>query len=278
MPDRIAYIPLNTYPDAASEDAIRGAIRFADGLGCKVHVTTFAVEFPPVPSPIGAYLINVERLSRAAEARSRAECERLQALVKTAGGPGAEVSVTRQEVVVGQVPTIAAGEARNFDLSLVLWSAASLATQDMAQSMIFGSGLPVILVPSNATAGTTDHIAIAWDESRVAARALGDALRILPTGGRISVLTVQGEKALNGTGLVQTLVASLDLRGYGAKAGDLTLDGRNIATALQDAALAEGAQLLVMGGFGHSRLRDFILGGATKGVLTDLRVPVLLAH
>ncbi len=89
---------------------------------------------------------------------------------------------------------------------------------------------------------------------------------------------MQGEKALNGTGLAQTLLASLDLRGYEAKAVYLTLDGRNIATAFQDAALAEGTQLLAMGGFGHSRLRDFILGGATKGVLTDLRMPVLLAH
>ena len=116
----------------------------------------------------------------------------------------------------------------------------------------------MILVPPSATAGTVEHIAIAWDESRVAARALHDAL--------------------NGTGLAQTLVASLDLRGYEAKVVDLTLDGSNIATALQDAALAEGVQLLAMGGFGHSRLRDFILGGATKGVLTDLRMPVLLAH
>lgn len=142
MPDRIAYIPLNTYPDAVSDDAIRGAISFAGALGCKVHVTTFAVEFPPVPSPIGGYLINVEGLSRAAEARSRAECERLLALVETAGGSGTEVSVTRQEVVVGQAPTVAAAEARYFDLSLALWSAESLATQDMAQAMIFGSGLP----------------------------------------------------------------------------------------------------------------------------------------
>lgn len=278
MPDCIVYIPLNTHPEAASDDAIRGAISFAGALGCKVHVTTFAVEFPPVSSPIGGYLINVEGLSRAAEARSRAECERLQALVETAGGSGVEVSVTRQDVVVGQVPTIAAAEGRYFDLSLVLWSAESLATQEMAQAMIFGSGLPVILVPPNATAGTVDHIAIAWDESRVAARALRDALQIMPTGGRISVLTVQDEKTLRRTGLAQTLVLSLDLRGYEAKAVDLTLDGRSIAASLQDTALAEGAQLLAMGGFGHSRIRDFILGGATKGVLTDLRMPVLLAH
>ncbi len=136
----------------------------------------------------------------------------------------------------------------------------------------------MILVPQTAAPETVDHIAIAWDESRVAARALGDALRILPEGGKVSILTVQDEKLLNETGLAQTLATALHLRGYNATAVDLTPDGRSIATVLQDAALAEGAQLLAMGGFGHSRLRDFILGGATKGVLADLRLAVLLAH
>ncbi|MDO8884675.1 MAG: universal stress protein [Pseudotabrizicola sp.] len=278
MLDRIAYLPLNAHPETASDAAILGAIRFASALGCKVHVSTFAVEFPPVPSPIGGYLINVEALSRAAEARSRAECKRLQALVETADGPGIEVSVTSHEVVVGEAPASAATEARYFDLSLVLWSAEPVAIQDMAQALIFGSGLPVILVPPTVAAATVDHIAIAWDESRVAARALGDALRILRPRGKVSVLTVQDEKALNGTGLAQTLASALVLRGYDARAVNLTLDGKSIAMALQDAALVEGAQILAMGGFGHSRIRDFILGGATKGVLGDLRMPVLLAH
>jgi nucleotide-binding universal stress UspA family protein len=59
---------------------------------------------------------------------------------------------------------------------------------------------------------------------------------------------------------------------------DIALDKRSISTALQEAALSEGAKLLAMGGFGHSRLRDFVLGGATKGVLSDLRLPLLLSH
>lgn len=278
MPNLVAYLPLNTYPEAASDDAILSAMRFAGDLGCKVHVSTFAVDIPPVASPLGGYLINVEGMARVAEDRSRAECKRLQALVEETGSPGLGVSVTSHEVIMGGAPSSAATEARYFDLSLVPWSAEAVAAEDMAQSLVFGSGLPVILVPLLGAAGPVDHIAIAWDESRVAARALGDALRILPSGGKISVLSVQDEKALNGTDLAQTLASSLDLRGYEAKAVDLTLGGRSIATALQEAALAEGAQLLAMGGFGHSRLRDFVLGGATKGVLADLRLPVLLSH
>jgi len=278
MPDRVAYIPLNTYPEAPSDDAILCAIRFAGALGCKVHVSTFAVDIPPVPSPIGGYIMNLDGMARAAEERSRAECERLKTLVEKVGSAGLGISVINHEVAMGGTPALAATEARYFDLSLVPWVAEAVATQDLAQSLVFGSGLPVILVPSTAASGTVNHIAIAWDESRVAARALGEALRILPLGGKVSVLTVRDEKALNGAGLAQTLASSLDLRGYQAKAVYLTLDGRSIAMALQDAALADGAQLLAMGGFGHSRLRDFILGGATKGVLADLRLPVLLSH
>jgi len=68
------------------------------------------------------------------------------------------------------------------------------------------------------------------------------------------------------------------LRGYAAKAQNLKLGRKTIAEVLQDVAISEGAQLLAMGGFGHSRLRDFVLGGATKGLLADLRIATLLAH
>jgi nucleotide-binding universal stress UspA family protein len=123
-----------------------------------------------------------------------------------------------------------------------------------------------------------DHIAVAWDCSRVAARALNDALRLLPAGGRVSILTLGDEKVLARDDVAGALAQSLVLRGYQAAAIQATLKGRPIGEALQDEATATGAQLLVMGGFGHSRLRDFILGGATKGVFDDLRMPVLLAH
>lgn len=278
MPDRIAFMPLNTYPEAAPDAAILASVGFAASLGCGLHVSTFAVDIPPVASPLGGFLINVDGMAQAAEDRSKAECERLKALIEGVAKSKPEIQIVNHRLVLGAALGAATSEARYFDLALVPWAAETMAAQDMAQSLVFGSGVPVILVPPSTIEGPVDHIAIAWDESRVAARALGDVLRILPAGGKVSVVTVHDEKALNGTGLAQTLASSLDLRGYEANVVDLTLDGRSIATALQEAALAEGAQLLAMGGFGHSRLRDFILGGATKGVLADLRLPVLLSH
>lgn len=278
MPNRIAYMPLNTYPEAAPDPAILSAIGFMAALGCGLHVSTFAVDIPPVSSPIGGFLINVEGMARAAEDRSKAECERLRSLIEGAAAPELNVKVMSQRPVLGGALDAAAVEARYFDLAVLPWAAETLLSQDMAQSLVFGAGVPVILVPPSTPSGPVDHIAIAWDESRVAARALCDALPLLSAGGHISVLTVQDEKSLRGAGLAQTLAVSLELRGYNAKAVDLTLDGRTIAEVLQDGARAQGAQLLAMGGFGHSRLRDFILGGATKGVFGDLRIPTLLAH
>jgi nucleotide-binding universal stress UspA family protein len=278
MPNRIAYLPLNTYPEAAPDPAILAAVGFAATLGCGLHVATFAVDFPPTVSPIGGYLINVEGMARAAEERSKAECARLQELIKAASRPELDLSIDNHTAVLGAAHEAASTEARTFDLALLPWSVDTVSAQDMAQSLVFGAGVPVILVPPSTAAGSVDHIAIAWDGSRVAARALCDALPLLAAGGHVSVVTVQGEKSLHGSSMAQTLTASLERRGYNAKAVAITLEGRTIAKAIQDAAISEGAQLLAMGGFGHSRLRDFILGGATKGVFSDLRLAVLMSH
>ena len=278
MPNRTAYLPLNTYPQAAPDQAILAALGFATSLGCELHVSTFAVDVPQTASPIGGFFINVEGMARAAETRSKAECERLQALITGEAQPGLNVSMGNHTVVLGAALDAATSEARTFDLALLPWSAETHIAQDMAQALVFGAGVPVILVPPSTAAGSVDHIAIAWDGSRVAARALCDALPLLAAGGRVSVVTVQDEKSLSGSGLAQTLTTSLGRRGYTANAVNITLEGRTIAQALQDTAISEGAQLLAMGGFGHSRIRDFILGGATKGIFSDLRLPVLLSH
>jgi len=278
VPNRIAYMPLNTYPEAAPDSVILAAIHFTAALGCGLHVSTFAVDIPPVASPVGGFLINVDGMARAAEDRSKAECERLRALVESAAGTKFSLRINSRRLALGGALGAAAAEARYFDMAVLPWAAETVLAQDLAQSLVFGAGVPVILVPPSTPARLVDHIAIAWDESRVAARALCDALPLLSAGGRVSVLTVHDEKSLSDSGLAQTLAASLELRGYNSKAVDLTLDGKSIAEVLQDKALVEGAQLLAMGGFGHSRLRDFILGGATKGVLGDLRIPTLLSH
>ena len=275
---RTAYTPLATYPEAVADGSIRAAAAFAASLQCTLHVTTFAVDIPRVSSGLGNLLMDLPSLVHAAEEKSRAECHRLQGLARGGAASNLQVHCTTREVALGAVLGAATAEARYFDLTLLPWSGETAAAQDMIQAVVFGSGRPAVLVPKSSHSASLDHIAIAWDASRVAARALGDALPLLAEGGRISVLTVQDEKPLRGSDLAGALASSLEKRGFAATPLEITLGKRTIAEALQDTALANSARLLAMGAFGHSRIRDFILGGATNGVLTELRLPILLSH
>jgi nucleotide-binding universal stress UspA family protein len=280
MPARLAFMPLVTYPEVIADRSILAAAGFAASLGFELQVSAYSVTIPRVSSPMGGLILNVPGLFRAAEEKSKADCQRLKDLFDGSKEIRVIVQFSSEQVPVGSAHDIAAAEARYYDLAVLPWSDGTVLAQDMAEAVIFGSGRPAILVPPSAPPTNLDHIAIAWDASRVAARALGDALLLLPKGGRVSVLTVKDEKLLPGSTPAESLATSLERRGFQAKACSITIGtgGRTIAEALQEAALIEGAQLLAMGGFGHSRLRDFVLGGATKGVLADLRLPTLLSH
>ena len=275
---RVAYMPLATYPEAVTDGAILAGACFAATLGCTLCVTTFSVTIPQMSSALGNLLIDIPELVHTAEEKSRAECQRLKGMLEGTTELRAFVHCSSRQVVLGAALDVASAEARYYDLSVLPWSSETVLAQDMSEAIVFGSGRPCILVPPMARFSSLDHIAIAWDESRVAARALGDALSLLPDGGRVSVLTVNDEKLLSGSKIAGSLASSLEKRGFKAKPYTISLGGKTIAEALQDKAMKEGAQLLAMGGFGHSRVRDFVLGGATKGVLTQLRLPTLLSH
>jgi nucleotide-binding universal stress UspA family protein len=198
--------------------------------------------------------------------------------VQKASGSKVKLEVTNREIILGAALEMAGSEARKYDVSLVPCYGNAWGIHDMAEAVVFGSGRPTIVVPPSARPTRLEHIVVAWDGSRVAARALWDAVALLPKNGRITVLTIRDEKPLSGSDLARSLASSLDSRGHNAKSLDMTLGERTIAAALQESTIEAGAQLLAMGGFGHSRVRDFILGGATKGILADLRLPVLLSH
>lgn len=278
MHTRTVYLPLSTYPETAPDESIIATVGFAALLGCALHVTTFEVDIPQLRSPLGSLLLDIPGLVRTAEEKSRADCLRLKGLVREAARLHLNVDVTTREIVLGGALDAAAAEARYHDLSVLPWTGETLAAQDIAEAVVFGSGRPAILVPSSTHPVPIEHIVVAWDTSRVAARAMWDALALVPENCRITVLMIRDEKPLSDPGLAASLAGLLAKRGYAAKPLDIMLGDRSIAEALQDAAVETGAQLLVMGAFGHSRLRDFILGGATQGVLRDLRLPVLLSH
>lgn len=275
---RMVYLPLVTYPETVADESVLAAASFAASLECALEVETFSVDIPRVSSPLVGLLVDIPGLVRTAEEKSRAECHRLRSLVQGVPGVRPDLVCTSREVVLGGMFDAAAAAARYFDAAVLPWSSDTVVARQVAEAVVFGSGRPTFLVPPTARAGTLDHVAIAWDASRVAARALGDVLPFLAEGGRLSVLTVQDEKPLGGLDIAGILASTLRKRGLNATPVAISLGERTIAGALQDTALSAGAQVLAMGGFGHSRVRDFVLGGATKETLADLRLPILLAH
>jgi nucleotide-binding universal stress UspA family protein len=275
---RLAYMPLITYPDIATEEAVIAATSTAMALDTELQVTTFSVEIPAVASPIGNFLLNIPDLIRTTEEYSQNDCLRLERLVQRHAEGRIGVQCSSRKLPLGSAGSAAASEARYFDLSLLPWVKDSLVLQELAETVVFDAGRPAILVPSSATSNPIKDVAIAWDGSRVAARALADVMPLLTPDSHITILTVQNEKQLEGRGIAETLALSLRRRGFQAQAQNVELEGGNIAETLQDAALNAESHMLAMGGFGHTRLRDFVLGGATKGVLSELRLPVLMSH
>jgi nucleotide-binding universal stress UspA family protein len=170
-----------------------------------------------------------------------------------------------------------AAEARLHDLIVTGCSGQGLLSERIvAEHLLFETGRPLIVVPAGHAGSTTARIVAAWDHSRAAARALGDAM-LLFGDASVQLLSVEGEKPLPSPLSAADEQAALAARGL-SDIAVRPIGGRTIAIALQEEAAALGADLLVMGGFGHSRMRSFVLGSATTGLFAHLTHPTLLSH
>ena len=273
-----ALVPLVTYTDPNSDAIAANAVEVARQLGVAIHALAINADIPQVSSALSRLLLDVPRMIHDAEAASRQRGEHLLALVKEkAGEAGVEFSAGTTTETPALLSATAALHARYYDLSLVGWEKDNPTSRAVAESVVFGSGRPAVLLPEQAGPKPFDHIAVAWDGSRVAARALADAQPFMARASRVSVLTVVDEKPLSRDS-GERLAGVLARRGVEAAAVPLRSEGRPVADMLQQSANERGCSLLVMGAFGHSRIRDFILGGATEGILAELSLPVLLSH
>lgn len=200
-------------------------------------------------------------------------------LQKAADSAGVSCSLITEHSHALGVNQVVAEHARLHDISIVGSQDMGLLNERMlAEYLMFESGRPVIVVPpTHAAHFTPEAVAVAWDNTPAAARALGDAIALLAPE-HVHFLTIVGEKELP-TDLDSTaLVTATGKRGVKADYVKAALFGRNIASALQEEAATTGSDMLVMGAFGHSRLRRFILGSATADILQHSRMPTLLSH
>lgn len=274
-----AVLPLVTYPDPNSDKVAGNALAVARQLDASLHALAVNVDIPQVSSALSRVLLDVPAMVREAKALSHDRGRHLLAAVEEeAGKAGVELTTGEMAVAPAMLGERAAATVRYFDFALIGWEGRNPGSRMMAEAVVFGSGRPTILLPDASDVAALDHVVIAWDGSRVAARGVADASPLLEKASKISILTVLDEKPLAESGIGERLADQLRKGGLPAEAHNMRAKGRPIGTALQDDALELGANLLVMGGYGHSRVRDFVLGGATEGVLDELRLPALLSH
>ena len=272
--DIVVNLGLGTH-DAAGEYAISVA------EGFEAHVLGIAVSYEPViPGTVmgGVPPEIIDGQRRESESKARSAVSRFEQAVRRAG-LSAETRILNASVsgAADQIGRI----GRRFDLIVVGQPSrkGSAPDQIVDEGVLFESGRPVIFVPYIQKTGMTlRRVMICWDGSRAAARAVADALPFLQKAKQVEVVIVSEKPAKADE------VPGADLGQHLARHG-LTVDIKHItspdidvpSTLLSHVADSD-ADMLVMGGYGHSRLREFVLGGVTRGLLESMTVPVLMSH
>ncbi len=171
--------------------------------------------------------------------------------------------------------------ARRFDLAIVGQAQPEMSTMEqiIGETTLFESGRPIIMVPYIQKAPfKTGNVMICWDGSRTAARAVADAIPILGKSSRIEIVSVTSERGkqdeIEGADIGQHLAR----HGLKVDVHRISRGNIDVADALLSHAADSAADLMVMGGYGHSRLREFVLGGVTRSIFQSMTLPVLLSH
>jgi len=271
-----------TYPDATPDCALRSGVALAKRLGGRLTLLMAEADLPRLHNAVANTLIHLDRLSDMEEVRSAATAQLEAAVARVAADIG-HVDIQTETVVVKpheEVETLCRA-ARSRDITLAPIGPAVLADRGLAETLLFGSGRPVLIYPDSAEIAAAHRfatVAIAWDGGRAAARAVADALPILERAEQVRIFIAVGEKPHAVAGAADDLVRHLRTHGVTAVADARPGGDPSIGRRIADYVAATQPDLLVMGGFGHPRLREFILGGATEAVLQAPPCPVLMSH
>lgn len=269
-------IPLLTHPVADTRERVGRLVQLASSFATHATLCPLEVDVPPMRNRWSSAFLGLDSVAAEIERASRDASRDLQAL---ADEPAAiQLAARPLRVPFGDPGGPLSLAARSHDLTMILFTEPEPGAA-LAEAALFGTGRPAMLVPAAVPdAGSAfSRIAVAWDGSGTAARALFDAMPLLTKAEEVILLRAPGEKPLGDTGID-------DVSGYLVRHGvvprlvEAKMEGQDIGQVLQRSAKAEGAGLLVMGAYGHNRVQQFILGGATRSVLSNLQLPVLMSH
>jgi nucleotide-binding universal stress UspA family protein len=274
--DIVANLSLHESRDVAMDFAVSVAAAF------DAHLAGIAFLYDPlIPMMVDMYgvptkVIELERAeyekaAKAAVARFN-EATRRSALsveARTLNGAG------------GTAPGVFAQMARRFDLSILGQPEPEKPELDriMIEAALFDTGRPVLVVPYIQRAGLKlDHLMLCWDGSRSAARAAADAMPFIVRAKAVEIVIVASEPAKSDEMPGADIAHHLARHGAKVEIKRIVTAETDIASTILSHAADNAVDFLVMGGYGHSRLREFVLGGVTRGILGSMTIPTLLSH
>ncbi len=267
---------------ATQDDAeIDRAVTICQGLGAWLEVLVVGIAPPPPASPYGVVSNDLwagEMREGQEEAKTRAEA--VEAKLSAAG---IGCAVEAEYIDRGTVATLAARFARYADLTLITPQAPDFEMMQtwVMNGALFESGRPILLLPNGPTGfPKVERVMIAWDASVEASKAVRDAIGLMSAASEVHAVLLDPVPSFDGHGPEPgaDLGAYLARHGIDAVIHRLPKEGRGTGEILRRSAGDFGADLIVMGGFGHSRLRQRIFGGTTTNMMKETTVPVLMAH
>ncbi len=273
--DLVVNLTIGGSRDVAAEYAIS----LAGAFGAHLGGVAFAYEpvIPPsIMGDVSASLIDGQR----AEAIRNAEAA-LARFNEAARRAGLSADARKLGAGLAAAAGLFGRIARRFDIAVVgQANSGQFAPEELiVEGALFESGRPVVVVPYIQKSGLTlDRVLVCWDGSRTAARAIGDAMPFLERAKAVEIVMVatgkQKSEEIPGADIALHLARhALKVEIKRIVAGD-----SDVASTILSHAADVDADFIVMGGYGHSRLREFVLGGATRGILTAMTVPVLMSH
>jgi nucleotide-binding universal stress UspA family protein len=255
------------------------AVSIASAFGAQLTGVAFVYD-PIVPVSATGYIPAeiIERQQTDNEGFAKAALDRFGAAAKRAGLAAEPLTISTSLAGAGEHFSRI---ARRFDLAVVGQAEPDTSSIDdiISETTLFESGRPMIIVPYIQKGPLKlDKIMVCWDGSRQAARAIGDAMPLLAKAGKVEIVSIADEPGkqdkIEGVDMGQHLTRhGLKVEIERIPRGDV-----DIADALLSHAADSGADVMVMGGYGHSRLRQFILGGVTRSIFRSMTIPVLMAH
>jgi nucleotide-binding universal stress UspA family protein len=264
------YLPTTPLDERSVRPSAAYAAALAAATGGQVHAEIWTPRSPvQLAFRAGPSQAEIDAENAAIGARAARLADMIRARLGAAG------RVEPVECLASEVAARAPLRARAYDVTVVDQPAGDDA---LVTALLHDSGRPVIVVPeTGAKAGAPRRVVAAWDGSRSAARALGDALALTPAGAVYDIVTV-GDDAGADEAPAAAVVRRIERRGGKAEVVALPAGGRSIGDVLATHAAKADADLLVMGGYGHSLLRERLLGGVTRTILAAPNTATLLSH